>query len=123
MGSPSVNSCCGFDDAVDGGLTGGRGDAVSVFVGVSCAGISLGFIDSWAGGSRVKVLGKMDGVGPVRSSACGGGSDDSGARLVKPVEAGSNKGIGLLGKTLSDNCSRISAKKRVVANQNWAVPE
>ncbi len=113
MGSPSVNSCCGFDDAVDGGLTGGRGDAVSVFVGVSCAGISLGFIDSWAGGSRVKVLGKMD----------GGGSDDSGARLVKPVEAGSNKGIGLLGKTLSDNCSRISAKKRVVANQNWAVPE
>lgn len=59
---------------------------------------------------------KMDDVEPVRSSACGGGSDNSGSRLVKPKEAGSMEKIGPLGTNLSGNCPRVSAKRRVVAN-------
>lgn len=62
------------------------------------------------------MLSKMDDVEPIRSSACGGGSDDSGSRLMKPKEAGSTEEIGQLGITLSGNCSRVSAKRRVVAN-------
>lgn len=59
------------------------------------------------------MLSKMDDVELVRSSACGGGSDNSG---VKPKEAGSTEEIGQLGITLSGNCSRVNAKRRVVAN-------
>jgi len=62
------------------------------------------------------VLSEMDDVESVKSSACGGGSNNSGSRLVKSKEAGSPKEIGLLGITLSGNCSRVSAKRRVVAN-------
>lgn len=62
------------------------------------------------------MLSKMDDVEPVRGSACGGGSDDSGSRLVKPKEAGFTEEIGQLGITLSGNCSRVSAKPRVIAN-------
>ena len=62
------------------------------------------------------MLSKMDDVELVWSSACGGGSDNSGSRLVKPKEAGSTEEIGQLGITLSGNCSRVNAKRRVVAN-------
>ena len=38
---------------------------------VSCDGSSLGFIGSWAGGSRVEALGRIDDdVVLVRNSAC-----------------------------------------------------
>jgi hypothetical protein len=85
---------------------------VGVFVDVSRDGSSLGVI-----GSRVEVPDKMDDeVTPVRSSACAAGSDNSGSGLVKPNEAGPSKEIGQLDITLSGVCSRISAKKRVVAN-------
>jgi len=50
MGSPSVNSWCGFGVAVEEGLRGRRGDAVGVFVDVSRNGSSLGVIGSWARG-------------------------------------------------------------------------
>lgn len=63
------------------------------------------------------MLGKIDDVAPLRSSACGGGSDNSGSGLVKPKEAGPSKEIGQLGITLSGDCSRVSAKRRVVANE------
>ena len=50
MDSPSsVNSWCGFGDAVGKGLRGGWGDAVWVVVDLSRDGISLGFVGSWAG--------------------------------------------------------------------------
>ena len=63
------------------------------------------------------MLSKMDDVELVRSSACGGGSDNSGSRFVKPEETGSTEEIGQLGITLSGNCSRVNAaKRRVVAN-------
>ena len=62
------------------------------------------------------MLGKMDDVAPFRISACGGGSDNSGAEIVKPKEAGPSEEIRQLGITLSGNCSRVSAKRRVVAN-------
>lgn len=45
----SVNSRCGFGDAAGEGLRGGRGDAVWVFVDVSCDGSSLGLVCSCAG--------------------------------------------------------------------------
>jgi len=63
------------------------------------------------------VLGKMDDVAPVRSSPCGGTSDNNGSRLVKPKEAGPSEEIGNLGISLSGNCSRVSAKRRPVDNQ------
>lgn len=63
------------------------------------------------------MLGEMDDdVAPVRSSVCGGGSDNSGSGLVKSKEAGPSKEIGRLGITLLGNCSGVSAKRRVVAN-------
>ena len=61
----------------------------------------------------------MDDVELVRSSACGGGSDNGGSRLVKPKETGSTEEIGRLGMTLSGNCSRVNAKRRGVAN--WEI--
>ena len=48
MGSPSVNSWCDFDDAVQEGLKGETEDAVWVFVDASRDVTSLGFIGSWA---------------------------------------------------------------------------
>ena len=80
---------------------------MGVLVDVSCDGSSLRVIGSWAGGSRVEALGKMDDdVASVRSSACGGGPDNSGSGLVKPKEAGPSKEIGQLGVTLLGDCSR-----------------
>ena len=58
----------------------------------------------------------MDDVEPVGSSACGDGSDKSGSRFMKPKEPGSTEEVGQLGIILSGNCSRVSAKRRVVAN-------
>ena len=61
------------------------------------------------------MLDKIDGdIALVRSSACGGGS--SGSRLVKPKDAGPSEEIGQLGIALLGDCSRISAKLRVVAD-------
>ncbi len=62
------------------------------------------------------MLGKMDDVAPVRSSPCGGTSDNNGSGLVKPKEAEPSEEIGKLGITLSGNCSRVSAKRRPVDN-------
>ena len=63
------------------------------------------------------MLDKMDDdVALVRSSACGGGSNNSGSGLVKLKEAGPSREIGQLSITLSGDCSRVSAKQRVVAN-------
>ena len=62
------------------------------------------------------MLSKTDDVEPVTSSVCGGGSDNGGSWLVKPKEAGSTEEIGQLGIALSDNCSRVSARRRVVDN-------
>ena len=63
------------------------------------------------------MLDKIDGdIALVRSSACGGGSDNSGSRLVKPKDAGPSEEIGQLGIALLGDCSRISAKLRVVAD-------
>lgn len=50
MGSPSVNSWCGFGIAVEEGLKGKRGDVVGVFVDVFRNGSSFGVIGSWARG-------------------------------------------------------------------------
>ena len=58
----------------------------------------------------------MDDVELVGSSACGGDSISSGSRLVKLKEAGSIEEIGQLGITLLGNCSRVSARRGVVAN-------
>ena len=63
------------------------------------------------------MLSKLVDVGPGRTSACGGGSDDGGSRLVMPDERGSTDETGRLGITLTGNCSQVSAKRRVVANQ------
>ena len=90
---------------------------MGVFTDVSRDGSSLGAIGSWAGGRMVEVLGKMDNdVAPVSSSACGGGSDNSGSGLVKLKEAGPPEETGPSGINLSGNCSRVSAKRRVVAD-------
>ena len=62
------------------------------------------------------MLGEMDDIALARSSGCGGGSDSSGSGFVKPREAGTSEEIGQLGTTLSDNCSQVSAKQRVVTN-------
>ncbi len=66
MSSPSVNSWCGFGDAVEEGLRGGREDAVGVFVDASRDESSLAVIGAWAGEWSVEVLAKMDDVAPVR---------------------------------------------------------
>ena len=59
------------------------------------------------------MLVKMDDdVAPVRSSACGSGSDNSGSALVEPREAGPSEEIGQLGITLSGGCSWVSANLR-----------
>ena len=54
-----------------------------------------------------------DDVASVRSSACGGDSDNSGSGLVKSKEAGPSKEFGQLGISLSVDCSRLSVKRRV----------
>lgn len=82
---------------------GGSGDAVEVFIDVSRNGSSLGVIGTWVEGRRVEVLGKMDDVAPVESSACGGGSYKGGSRLLKAKEAVPSEGIGQLGINLSGN--------------------
>lgn len=52
-----------------------------------------------------------DVVAPVESSACGGGSDNSGSGFVKPKEAEPSEEIRQLGITLSGDCSRVSASE------------
>lgn len=53
-------------------------------------------------------------IAPVRSSTYRGGSDNNGSGLVKAKEAGPSEEIGPSGINLSGNCSRVSAKRRVV---------
>ena len=62
------------------------------------------------------MLSKLVDVEPGWSSAGGGGSDDSGSRLVMPEERGATGEIGQLGITLTGDWSCVSAKRRVVAN-------
>ena len=65
----------------------------------------------------------VDDVTPVKSSACGGGSDCSGSGLVKPKEAKPSKEIGQLGITLSGDCSRVSASElSLLVRELGAVP-
>ena len=60
------------------------------------------------------MLGKLVDVEPVRGSACGSGSDDSGSRLVMPEERGATGEIGKLGITCIGDCSRVSAMRSVL---------
>ena len=88
---------------------------MGVFIDISRNGSSLGVIGSWASKRRVEVLGEMDDdVALVRSSTYKGGSDNNGSGLVKAKEAGPSEEIGPLGVNLSGNCSRVSAKRRVL---------
>lgn len=58
----------------------------------------------------------MNDIEPVGSSTCGDGSDKSRSRLIKPKEPESTEEVGQLNIILSGNCSRVSAKRRVVTN-------
>ena len=63
------------------------------------------------------MLSKTDDVESVTSSVCEGDSDNDESRLVKPKEAESIEEIEQLSIALSDNCSRVIAKRRVIDNQ------
>lgn len=63
------------------------------------------------------MLSKTDDVESVTSSVCGGDLNNGESPLVKPKEAESIEEMGQLSIALSDNCSRVIAKRRVVDNQ------
>lgn len=116
MGSPSVNSWCSFDDAVEEGLRGEREDAVGVFVDASRDESSLAIIGAWADEWRVEVLDKMNNVASVKSSPCEGTLNNNGSELIKPKEAEPSEKIEKLSITLSGNCFWVSVKWRLVDN-------
>lgn len=58
-----------------------------------------------------------DGVASLRPSACEGASVNSGFGSAKPEETRPFEETRLSNISLSGNCSRVSTKRRVVANQ------